>query len=230
MNNIRSFYVSRTFSSYAARNGGWKPSLYAPKLLQLENCNIKQHKFTALVGHFRKLTKNDSGAEAELSSVRGNGSGPEDQKPFECDVCGQKFSRKTHLKIHLTSHAGEKPFSCSVCGKLFSLEYYMKRHLLVHRDEKPFSCSVCGERFTKRGSLKRHRRVHTGEKPYPFSCTSCGQSFNRQSSLKRHSVVHTGEKPFSCSVCSEKFTLERNLQRHMRFHPQETSDGTSAGC
>ena len=42
-------------------------------------------------------------------------------KQFGCDYCERRFKRQEHLKRHVRSlHMCEKPYECSICGKKFS--------------------------------------------------------------------------------------------------------------
>ncbi|XP_059181300.1 zinc finger protein 664-like [Centropristis striata] len=117
-------------------------------------------------------------------------------KPFGCDECGKRFTRKDSWSLHMRAHKGEKPFGCDVCGKRFTVKGHLNLHMRTHTGEKPFGCDVCGKRFTVRWNLKQHMRVHTGGKP--FGCDVCGKRFTWQEQLNLHMRVHTGEKPFGC--------------------------------
>ncbi|XP_063338554.1 gastrula zinc finger protein XlCGF57.1-like [Pelmatolapia mariae] len=145
------------------------------------------------------------------------------EKPFCCDFCGQRFNQKTHLKIHMRIHTGEKPFGCDNCGKRFRHQCTLKIHMAAHTGEKPFTCDDCGKRFSHQKILKAHMTIHTGEKP--FHCDECGKSFSQQGILKAHMTVHTGEKPFGCSRCDKKFRLHSDLTAHMRVHTGEKPFG-----
>jgi uncharacterized Zn-finger protein len=63
-------------------------------------------------------------------------------------------------------HTGEKPYECNMCKNKFSILSNLKRHKSTHTGEKPYGCDICKKRFSQSQSLKDHKNVHTGEKPY----------------------------------------------------------------
>ncbi|KAL3983451.1 HMG box transcription factor BBX [Sarotherodon galilaeus] len=144
-----------------------------------------------------------------------------DEKPFNCFVCGRKFGHRRNLNRHLRTHTGEKPFICSQCGKRFVDSGNLHRHVGIHTEKKPFSCSECGRGFKDKTTLMNHLRTHTGEKP--FSCPFCSKTFTHSGSLKQHLSIHTGEKPYSCPECNKTFSRKTNLKTHMKIHTGEKS-------
>uniref|UniRef100_A0A8C6LRV2 C2H2-type domain-containing protein n=1 Tax=Nothobranchius furzeri TaxID=105023 RepID=A0A8C6LRV2_NOTFU len=124
------------------------------------------------------------------------------------------LTKKTSLNQHMRSHSGQKPFACELCGQRFGEKAYLTRHMNVHTEHKPFACGHCGIRFSRKEYLTRHMSVHTGHKP--FVCGHCGKRFYKKAHLKTHVSIHTGQKPFACELCGKRFCQKSNLNKHMR--------------
>ena len=84
-------------------------------------------------------------------------------KPFECDVCHNKFSSNVGLQEHKSRHTDAKPHKCPHCPKHFRQISCLRRHVLTHSSDKPFGCNVCQQRFSQMAYLKSHMKVHTGK-------------------------------------------------------------------
>ncbi|XP_070404115.1 zinc finger protein 37-like isoform X1 [Nothobranchius furzeri] len=141
------------------------------------------------------------------------------ERPFSCELCGNYFSHKCFLNVHMRAHTGEKPYPCKTCGKCFRDSGHLTKHMRTHTGEKPYSCKTCGKCFNDSGHLTTHMRTHTGEKPY--SCKTCGKCFRDNGSLTKHMRTHTGEKPYSCKTCGKCFRDNGSLIAHMRTHTGE---------
>ncbi|KAI2665792.1 Transposon Tf2-9 polyprotein [Labeo rohita] len=85
-------------------------------------------------------------------------------------------------------HTGETLYTCQECGNSFTEKRSLEIHMRIHTGEKPYTCKECGRRFIRREDLKSHVRVHTGEKP--FTCQQCGKSFTQKENLTTHENSH----------------------------------------
>ena len=88
------------------------------------------------------------------------------EKPHICVECGTRFTRKGHLKRHLSIHTGDKPFSCQHCDYASAEKSNLTKHMRIHTGERPFSCSHCDYTCAQKGDLKKHIRTHRGEKSF----------------------------------------------------------------
>ncbi|XP_073837411.1 uncharacterized protein [Musca autumnalis] len=131
---------------------------------------------------------------------------------LNCEICGNSFSTRQVLNVHMKIHRQEKSHECEICFKRFITACNLQAHMRCHTGEKPFECKYCGRRFADRSSHIRHERIHTNEKP--FTCESCGKSFALATTLQAHLKVHTGERPYRCEPCGKSFKLAHQLKAH----------------
>jgi len=161
-----------------------------------------------------------------------------ESRPEVCKLCNARFSKKYHLRKHLTivhSHESDlseadklyllhsKPYVCKLCAKSFPIEGKLKKHMQRH-EQKPHLCCFegCGEGFAFRKELTQHLK----ERHLP-QCLICSKIFSSFQSLKLHiASVHDENRrliPCSFEGCLKSFTKMSNLNNHIRkVHRKET--------
>ncbi|KAH8382134.1 hypothetical protein KR009_002050 [Drosophila setifemur] len=155
------------------------------------------------------------GQDGEILSVQLSCKSSNEESPTNimCEICGNIYSKRAALNIHMRRHMAEKPFECEICTKTFAGPSELNRHIRVHTGEKPFTCKYCSRSFADRSSNIRHERTHTNERP--FTCSTCGKAFSYSNVLKNHMLTHTGEKPFLCRPCNKTFSRKHQLEQHI---------------
>ncbi|KAM9751305.1 zinc finger protein 64 [Menidia menidia] len=144
------------------------------------------------------------------------------EKPFECELCHKRFSRRDKLNMHSRSHTGERPHKCKHCSYAAADSSSLKKHLRIHYDERPFKCQICPYASRNSSQLTVHLRSHTGDAP--FQCQQCDAKFKINSDLKRHVRIHSGEKPYKCDFCEYRCAMKGNLKSHVHIkHGTEDS-------
>jgi len=136
--------------------------------------------------------------------------------PFECELCGLRFDRKSQLGYHIDrNHKKIVNHTCEICKKGFYKSSDYRTHLDSHSDAKKYSCDECGKGFSHVSNLNRHKRIHTNEKPYV--CPECGKRFNQTSTLNNHAKIHSAHVFGQCPECPKKFKTGRVLLKHLRI-------------
>uniref|UniRef100_A0A182IMU4 Protein krueppel n=1 Tax=Anopheles atroparvus TaxID=41427 RepID=A0A182IMU4_ANOAO len=148
------------------------------------------------------------------------GSGTDEGKPFECDVCRKRFSSMFFLLQHQQKVYREKCYPCSICGRTFGRAHDLSNHETTHSSEMPFECGVCGRRFKNKLYLKNHRKLHTSSTK-DHACDECGKCFRTKELLKTHLISHSQERKHSCTICPATFKRLQCLKIHMRIHTRE---------
>lgn len=185
------------------------------------------------------------------------------KRKFICRFCGIKMSSAGSLMRHNLLHTGVKPFECDKCNRKFSRKDALKAHLLAHEKDsvkhtlpRPFLCTKCPASYTMRYNLIRHMRqchqvharnrgnnalppannVHTQQQQQapleqaenrpkiqidpnnPLKCMHCNKMFATMKSLSTHVWYHNQERRFVCKVCSRAFKYATDLSRHVLTH------------
>ncbi|CAL8074368.1 unnamed protein product [Orchesella dallaii] len=187
------------------------------------------------------------------------------KRNFVCRFCGIKMASAGSLMRHNLLHTGEKPFECELCNRKFSRKDALKAHLVAHEKgnsklslPRPYKCRVCTASYTMRYNLIRHvRQTHqngsvenqyalemnmaqpsTKSKPAeeelvmdnewfsniveeennPLRCNHCDKVFSSMKSLNTHVWYHNQEKRFICKICNHGFRYLTDLNRHYLSH------------
>ncbi|XP_038115683.1 gastrula zinc finger protein XlCGF46.1 [Culex quinquefasciatus] len=142
-------------------------------------------------------------------------------RPFECDVCFQRFLTERHLDQHKTRPYKKREYVCTSCGNAFLASNTLKKHEeICVTTERNYACDECGKRFTQVGSLRNHQKLHTTAKAY--SCPICAKTFLKKFEVPIHMVTHTEEQPFPCDQCPARFKRKQALRNHQRHHANPT--------
>ena len=84
------------------------------------------------------------------------------EKPFACQICDKRFSKKQSLVQHQSTHKYDMPFKCSICpeGRYFKTKVSLNQHMVFHYGPK-FSCKYCDHKCYFKGNLEKHeKRIH----------------------------------------------------------------------
>lgn len=150
---------------------------------------------------------------------------PAGEKPFQCNVCGKRFSRQSTLNTHEKVHTGDQIFKCEICGRVFDVYRHLTEHMAVHRIDKPFTCKICNKSYSRATVLSQHMKLHTDETIY--KCQVCGKGFPNALQQKEHEMEHAVEDDddlmtlYKCYACTDTFKTSRECTNHMQIHTQQ---------
>ncbi|PXF42817.1 hypothetical protein BWQ96_07468 [Gracilariopsis chorda] len=112
--------------------------------------------------------------------------------PLRCNMCGQRFARRSNLFKHLRSvHDDRRRFACQSCQYKFKRQDHLLKHRRsVHAGLRKFACDICGFGFAEKFNRDKHRRsIHMTQRA--FQCP-CGAYFQDR------------EKMLKCLRCKER--------------------------
>jgi hypothetical protein len=103
---------------------------------------------------------------------------------IECNEC-HKLLKPSSFRQHLKTHSGIKPFGCEVCEARFTRKGDVERHIrIVHNKQKPFSCHRCPRSFGDKKNLRWHLMNH--DKKLFYVCETCGFKFGKKEYYENH--------------------------------------------
>lgn len=123
---------------------------------------------------------------------------------FACNVCGRRFTQKSHCKEHMYIHTG-KPYSCGICNKTFSRATQAARHVCqCHTPEPKAEANI--------EPLADHNAETPDMKPRPGlegmmlggDPQACEETAGRDKNDGKSN--HDGKNQFTSSDCAEENT------------------------
>uniref|UniRef100_A0A0K0EDX3 C2H2-type domain-containing protein n=1 Tax=Strongyloides stercoralis TaxID=6248 RepID=A0A0K0EDX3_STRER len=112
----------------------------------------------------------------------------------KCSICGLVVQHPSRIKEHSQTHTKVKPFECDICNEKFSRKCSLNLHIKrKHKESDDYHCTwECGKSFPSVGLLNEHVRYHhSGMRRYKCTVLNCGSLFvRRQQFLKHLKNVH----------------------------------------
>ena len=82
-------------------------------------------------------------------------------KPCECNICGARFTQKSSLRRHTSTHEDEKSFQCSFCESTFKHEFGLAFHIsTIHEGKTQLKSLTCRLECFTILSKKTKQRQH----------------------------------------------------------------------
>lgn len=184
------------------------------------------------------VSKSRSKRKITRLSIKKSQIAPRSTISYSCKMCGQDFTKRKDLQLHIKEQNHLKQFSCHLCPKMFARSDHLKSHILRHTKPGKHLCDQCDQRFKRADHLNYHKVNEHGKtislkdlrsynKPSTpksntqsrtIQCEVCGKSFVDERSLKQHNRVHSSSARYQCEHCDKSFAQRSNLNIHTRSH------------
>ena len=139
------------------------------------------------------------------------------ERPYECDICNNRFSRSDILlahrrNVHSVKDRQNQPQNSDSTDKW----------IMYSGDEtRPLKCGYesCGKTYIKKQALRRHLVSHIGGLQFRCYLGECNGTMRYcdNQALTRH--IHKTHntfvgRPFKCDICTKRFSRRNNLKHH----------------
>ena len=150
-------------------------------------------------------------------------------KPYSCQWCDMKFSRKSIVKYHENSHADNKPYQCLECGKGFDKSNLLEQHTMGKHNGSASSAKNSTHENTNGEAKNDDFDADTISVDIDMETESfiLDKEINRNESVdcietKTNETSQTQNLSFSgehkCEICSKCYTYPASLEKHMLQH------------
>lgn len=134
---------------------------------------------------------------------------------IECEEC-HKLLKPSSYRQHVRTHTGVKPFGCDMCDAKFTRKGDVERHVrIVHNKQKPYKCSKCHRCFGDKKNLRWHLMNH--DKRLFYACEVCGFKFGKREYWENHvRIIHPNHANRKSEKCTPGSNVgeDENEQLH----------------
>lgn len=185
-----------------------------------ENKKTKQN----TLKHFMEHMLSHEVTDNPVTTVSQDNSPAEEDKPFVCDYCDQRFLMEMNLDLHKICYHESSlliPLKCEDCGDKSSNSW---EDLVTHLVEQHgggegnqntiYSCKSCPMAFTSADQFLAHMQTHSLSKRLPCCecpCVSPSLKELYQHFNESHPDLITNLK---CEVCHEVFLMPNTYRKH----------------